>query len=73
MNYLHEQRIIHGDLSARNVLVKDIDHVEVSDFGFANMLKGNKPINSELVKKLSFIIKNFHFRFHLVGVLQNAF
>uniref|UniRef100_A0A914CDZ0 receptor protein-tyrosine kinase n=1 Tax=Acrobeloides nanus TaxID=290746 RepID=A0A914CDZ0_9BILA len=37
MQYLHGCGIIHGDLAARNVLVKDQDNVLVSDFGLAQI------------------------------------
>lgn len=39
MEYLSRRKIVHRDLAARNVLVKNIDHVEVTDFGLAAMLQ----------------------------------
>lgn len=35
MKYLEEHKLVHRDLAARNVLVKKIDHVEVTDFGLS--------------------------------------
>uniref|UniRef100_A0A914DQX7 receptor protein-tyrosine kinase n=1 Tax=Acrobeloides nanus TaxID=290746 RepID=A0A914DQX7_9BILA len=44
MKYLVEQGIVHRDLAARNILVKTIDHVEVSDFGLAKIIGHKKGI-----------------------------
>lgn len=41
MEFLARNKIIHRDLAARNVLVRNINHVEVTDFGLAQMLQGN--------------------------------
>lgn len=41
MEFLARKKIIHRDLAARNVLVRNINHVEVTDFGLAQMLQGN--------------------------------
>ncbi|KAM4794979.1 receptor tyrosine-protein kinase erbB-3 [Rhinophrynus dorsalis] len=38
MYYLEEHRMVHRNLSARNVLMKSINHVQVSDFGVADLL-----------------------------------
>uniref|UniRef100_A0A914DTD2 Protein kinase domain-containing protein n=1 Tax=Acrobeloides nanus TaxID=290746 RepID=A0A914DTD2_9BILA len=44
MSYLHSKKIIHGDLSARNVLVhkfsKEVQTVEVADFGLSQIVNG---------------------------------
>jgi serine/threonine protein kinase len=40
MEYLTRRKIVHRDLAARNVLVKNFTHVEVTDFGLAEMLHG---------------------------------
>lgn len=40
MEFLSKKKIVHRDLAARNVLVKNINHVEVTDFGLAQMLQG---------------------------------
>jgi len=37
MRYLESQKIIHRDLSARNVLVDDHDNVKISDFGMSRV------------------------------------
>ena len=44
MEYLHSNDIIHADLAARNVLVKNRSHVEVSDFGLSKILRGRPQI-----------------------------
>lgn len=41
MEFLTKKKIVHRDLAARNVLVKNINHVEVTDFGLAQMLQGS--------------------------------
>ncbi|GMR51314.1 hypothetical protein PMAYCL1PPCAC_21509, partial [Pristionchus mayeri] len=38
MKYLSDQRVVHRDLAARNVLVKNIQHVEITDFGLAKLI-----------------------------------
>ncbi|XP_069826126.1 receptor tyrosine-protein kinase erbB-3 [Dendropsophus ebraccatus] len=38
MYYLEEHRMVHRNLSARNVLMKNLNHVQVSDFGVADLL-----------------------------------
>ncbi|XP_063808696.1 receptor tyrosine-protein kinase erbB-3 [Pseudophryne corroboree] len=38
MYYLEEHRMVHRNLSARNILMKSINHVQVSDFGVADLL-----------------------------------
>lgn len=44
MAYLHSKQIIHGDLSARNVLVhkftQEVQTVEVADFGLSQIVNG---------------------------------
>lgn len=40
MEFLARKKIVHRDLAARNVLVKNINHIEVTDFGLAQMLQG---------------------------------
>uniref|UniRef100_A0A0N4ZWZ3 receptor protein-tyrosine kinase n=1 Tax=Parastrongyloides trichosuri TaxID=131310 RepID=A0A0N4ZWZ3_PARTI len=44
MEYLAQRGMVHRDLAARNVLVKNINHVEVTDFGLAKMLHGEESI-----------------------------
>lgn len=46
MEYLFKNRLVHRDLAARNVLVKRVNHVEVTDFGLAKLLEKGK---SEIV------------------------
>ena len=41
MEYLTKHRIVHCDLAARNVLMRKVNHVEVTDFGLAKMLDTN--------------------------------
>ncbi|KAE9549269.1 hypothetical protein FO519_007519 [Halicephalobus sp. NKZ332] len=41
MEYLTRHRIVHCDLAARNVLMRKVNHVEVTDFGLAKMLENN--------------------------------
>lgn len=38
MYYLEEHRMVHRNLSARNILMKSLNHVQVSDFGVADLL-----------------------------------
>ncbi|KAM8977527.1 receptor tyrosine-protein kinase erbB-3-like [Pelodytes ibericus] len=38
MYYLEEHHMIHRNLSARNVLMKTVNHVQVADFGVADLL-----------------------------------
>ncbi|MEE6471483.1 hypothetical protein FKM82_009285 [Ascaphus truei] len=38
MYYLEEHRMVHRNLSARNILLKSINQVQVSDFGVADLL-----------------------------------
>ncbi|XP_075055667.1 receptor tyrosine-protein kinase erbB-3 [Mixophyes fleayi] len=38
MYYLEEHRMVHRNLSARNILMKSTNHVQVSDFGVADLL-----------------------------------
>uniref|UniRef100_A0A915D6W2 receptor protein-tyrosine kinase n=1 Tax=Ditylenchus dipsaci TaxID=166011 RepID=A0A915D6W2_9BILA len=42
MEFLAKKKIVHRDLATRNVLVKNINHVEVTDFGLAQMLQGSE-------------------------------
>lgn len=42
MEFLAKKKIVHRDLATRNVLVKNINHVEVTDFGLAQMLQGGE-------------------------------
>ncbi|KAI6204000.1 hypothetical protein M3Y94_00622000 [Aphelenchoides besseyi] len=44
MEYLARKKIIHRDLAARNVLVRNYNHVEVTDFGLAQMLQGSESM-----------------------------
>ncbi|EGT58757.1 hypothetical protein CAEBREN_06464 [Caenorhabditis brenneri] len=39
MRYLYKQRVVHRDLATRNVLVKNFNHVEITDFGLSKILK----------------------------------
>jgi serine/threonine protein kinase len=48
MEYLAKKGIVHRDLAARNVLVRTIEHVEVTDFGLAAMLQ--RPGDSVVVE-----------------------
>uniref|UniRef100_A0A9J8D518 Receptor protein-tyrosine kinase n=1 Tax=Cyprinus carpio carpio TaxID=630221 RepID=A0A9J8D518_CYPCA len=42
MMYLEERRLVHRDLAARNVLVKSPNHIKITDFGLARLLKTDK-------------------------------
>ncbi|PAV79383.1 hypothetical protein WR25_20620 isoform B [Diploscapter pachys] len=48
MKYLYERRVVHRDLAARNVLVKDVNRIEVADFGLSKILEHGK--NTVLVE-----------------------
>ena len=39
MQYLESIEMVHRDLATRNVLVKNVDHVKITDFGLAKMLE----------------------------------
>lgn len=39
--YLHEERIVHGDLRGANILIDDDDKVRLADFGLAVFADGN--------------------------------
>jgi serine/threonine protein kinase len=39
MLYLSEKRVIHGDLATRNLLLMDVNHVKITDFGLARQLQ----------------------------------
>ena len=38
MAYLEENRMVHGDLAARNVLVENARYVKITDFGLSRCL-----------------------------------
>lgn len=40
--YLHEQKIVHGDIKPQNILVGDQDAVKIADFGISQSLYGSK-------------------------------
>jgi [calcium/calmodulin-dependent protein kinase] kinase len=40
--YLHEQKIVHGDIKPQNLLVGDQDVVKIADFGISQSLYGSK-------------------------------
>ena len=42
MNYLESQKIIHRDLSARNLLVDEYDSIKVADFGLSRNTTNNQ-------------------------------
>jgi len=39
MKYLTEKNIIHGDLAVRNLLLKELKNIKITDFGLARQLK----------------------------------
>ena len=45
MAYLHSRKIVHCDLKASNILVKDEFSVEVADFGLATIMGDSNKIN----------------------------
>lgn len=38
MMYLEERRLVHRNLSARNVMVKSPNHIKITDFGLPQLL-----------------------------------
>ncbi|KAK1941359.1 Serine/threonine-protein kinase GRIK2 [Phytophthora citrophthora] len=40
--YLHEQKIVHGDIKPQNLLVGEKDVVKIADFGISQSLYGSK-------------------------------
>jgi len=52
MQYLEGVHFVHRDLAARNVLIVDIDHVKISDFGMSRAMgAGNEYYRAERVGK----------------------
>ncbi|KAM7536351.1 hypothetical protein Aperf_G00000083560 [Anoplocephala perfoliata] len=49
MAYLQSAGIIHRDLATRNVLVKERDWVQITDFGLAKMLSGEEEESGEVI------------------------
>jgi serine/threonine protein kinase len=39
MKYLTQKGIVHGDLATRNLLLMDVNHLKITDFGLAKQLK----------------------------------
>ncbi|KAE9547789.1 hypothetical protein FO519_009000 [Halicephalobus sp. NKZ332] len=48
MIYLHSKNIIHCDLKANNILVKDEFNIEVADFGLAGIMNAGNKIGGTL-------------------------
>ncbi|PCH44138.1 kinase-like protein [Wolfiporia cocos MD-104 SS10] len=40
IEYLHKQRIVHGDLTTNNILIDANGHIRINDFGFTRMKFG---------------------------------
>lgn len=38
MNYVHQRKLIHRDLSIRNILINSAKHVKICDFGIAKVI-----------------------------------
>jgi len=38
MEFLSSKKIIHGDLSVRSLLLKDVDNIKISGFGFRKQM-----------------------------------
>lgn len=41
MVYLEERRLVHRNLSARNIVVKSPNHIKIADFGLAQLLEAD--------------------------------
>jgi serine/threonine protein kinase len=65
MRYLSEKRIIHGDLATRNVLMKEKNHVKITDFGLAKQLQ-----NYDVYTKTKQVWKNLKINLFLVAVVE---
>ncbi|EMD36920.1 hypothetical protein CERSUDRAFT_51513 [Gelatoporia subvermispora B] len=57
MRYLHDERVVHGDLKGVNVLVDDSGHACISDFGLSTVIKSatNKDQSKPAVGTLRFM------------------
>lgn len=55
MNYLEENRIVHRNLAARNVLLNDNFTAQISDYGVADLLYPDDKKNFFNEGKVSFL------------------
>lgn len=39
VNYLHSKGVAHRDLKPENLLLDELDHLKISDFGMATMFR----------------------------------
>ncbi|KDQ50205.1 hypothetical protein JAAARDRAFT_589916 [Jaapia argillacea MUCL 33604] len=46
LNYLHQSKMIHGDLRGNNILIDDTRHVRLADFGLASIADVTKGARS---------------------------
>jgi hypothetical protein len=50
--HLHAQGLMHGDFYAHNILVDDLAHALLGDFGAASFLPENDPARSDALKRI---------------------
>ncbi|OCH91147.1 kinase-like protein [Obba rivulosa] len=57
MHYLHDEGIVHGDLKGVNVLIDELDHASITDFGLSSVYRpsGEKGASKSAVGTLRFM------------------
>lgn len=46
LNYCHNQKIVHRDIKAENILLDDKDNIKIADFGFANHFSTDSKLDT---------------------------
>jgi len=60
LKYLHDNTIVHADLSGNNILIDDAGNARVTDFGRARILGAKEFITSLFAGSLPFIAPEIH-------------
>ncbi|TFK19395.1 kinase-like protein [Coprinopsis marcescibilis] len=53
VSYLHEQRIVHGDLKGMNILVTESGHACLTDFGLASLIERTEIVSWTSVQRVA--------------------
>ncbi|KAF5347789.1 hypothetical protein D9756_010257 [Leucocoprinus leucothites] len=48
LGYLHEHKVVHGDLKAANILVSATGSICLADFGISSLINGRSPFSEEV-------------------------